>query len=183
MVIVKVRKLRVSQPYFCFSKTVQDYGNRSADICLVKDAFGQAGHSLFMQKLHSLCSPPDGRWRQREHPDPPGQWRWKRSGCCRCVSPPGDKQHNFFCFYFARWAGEWFSLQVNYTKINSLKGYEPRISRTEDHMRRPLGRATKQLAILLWWIMETKAAREQQNGCSGFKSRRPCELHLLQSDQ
>ena len=46
-------------------------------------------------------------------------------------------------------------LFINYTEINSyhcvhsLKGYEPRISRTEDHMRRPLGRATKQLAILL----------------------------------
>ena len=37
-----------------FSKMVQDYGNRLADICLVMQAVGQAGHSLFMRQLQSL---------------------------------------------------------------------------------------------------------------------------------
>ena len=35
MGIVKARKLRVRSKIFLFSKTVQDYGNRSADIHLV----------------------------------------------------------------------------------------------------------------------------------------------------
>ena len=47
MGIVKARKLIVSSKIILFSKTVQDYGNRSADICLVMQAVGQAGHSLY----------------------------------------------------------------------------------------------------------------------------------------
>ena len=37
-----------------FSKIVQDYGNGSADICLVKPAVVQAGHSLSMGIQRSL---------------------------------------------------------------------------------------------------------------------------------
>ena len=44
--IVKTRKLSVRPTIILFSKTVQDYGKRSADICLVTQAVGQAGHSL-----------------------------------------------------------------------------------------------------------------------------------------
>ena len=33
---------------FLFSKMVEDNGNRSADICLVMQGVGQAGHSLSM---------------------------------------------------------------------------------------------------------------------------------------
>ena len=49
MGIVKARKVSVRSKIFLFSKTVQDYGNRSADICLVMQAVGQAGHSLSMR--------------------------------------------------------------------------------------------------------------------------------------
>ena len=49
MGIVKTRKLSVRPKIILFSKTVQDYGNRSADICLVMQAVGQAGHYLSMQ--------------------------------------------------------------------------------------------------------------------------------------
>ena len=49
MGIVKTRKLSVRPKIILFSKTVQDYGNRSADICLVMQAVGQAGHSLSMR--------------------------------------------------------------------------------------------------------------------------------------
>ena len=45
--VVKAKKLGVRSKIFLFSKTVQDYWNRSADICLVMKAVGQAGHSLF----------------------------------------------------------------------------------------------------------------------------------------
>ena len=55
MGIVKTRKLSVRPKIILFSKTVQDYGNRSADICLVMQAVGQAGHSLSMCILRSLC--------------------------------------------------------------------------------------------------------------------------------
>ena len=54
MGIVKTRKLSVRPKIILFSKTVQDYGNRSADICLVMQAVGQAGHSLSMRILRSL---------------------------------------------------------------------------------------------------------------------------------
>ena len=54
MGIVKTRKLSVRPKIILFSKTVQDYGNRSADICLVMQAVGQAGHSLSMCILRSL---------------------------------------------------------------------------------------------------------------------------------
>ena len=46
MGIVKTRKLSVRPKIILFSKTMQDYGNRSAAICLVMQAVGQAGHSL-----------------------------------------------------------------------------------------------------------------------------------------
>ena len=48
MGIVKARKLSVSSKIMLFSKTVQDYGNRSADTYLVMQSVGQAGHSLSM---------------------------------------------------------------------------------------------------------------------------------------
>ena len=48
MGIVKTKKLSVGTKIILFSKTVQDYGNRSADICLAMQAVGQAGHSLSM---------------------------------------------------------------------------------------------------------------------------------------
>ena len=47
--IVKARKLGARSKIFLFSKTVQDYGNRSANICLVMHAVGQVGHSLSMR--------------------------------------------------------------------------------------------------------------------------------------
>ena len=40
---MKVRKLSVSSKIILFYKTVQDYGNRAADICLVMQAVRQAG--------------------------------------------------------------------------------------------------------------------------------------------
>ena len=46
--IVKAKKLGARSTIFLFSKTVQDYGNRLADICLVMQAVGQAGHSLYV---------------------------------------------------------------------------------------------------------------------------------------
>ena len=42
MGIVKARKLGARSKIFLFSKMVQDYENRSADICLVMQAVGQA---------------------------------------------------------------------------------------------------------------------------------------------
>ena len=48
MGIVKTRKLSARPKIILFSKTVQDYGNRPADICLVMQAVGPAGHSQFM---------------------------------------------------------------------------------------------------------------------------------------
>ena len=53
MGLVIARKLRMSLQIFMFSKMVQDYGNRSADICLVMQAIGEAGHSLSMRWLQS----------------------------------------------------------------------------------------------------------------------------------
>ena len=58
MGIVKTWKLIVRPKIILFSKTVLDYGNRSADICLVMQAVGQAGHSLSMQLLRSLWMQP-----------------------------------------------------------------------------------------------------------------------------
>ena len=52
--IVIARKLSVRSKIILFSETVQDYGNISADICLVMQAVGQAGHSLSMPQLRSL---------------------------------------------------------------------------------------------------------------------------------
>ena len=49
MGIVKARKLGVRSKIFLVSKMVKVDGNRSADICLVMHAIGQAGHSLSMQ--------------------------------------------------------------------------------------------------------------------------------------
>ena len=49
MGIVKARKLGARPKIILFSKTLQDYGNRSPDICLVIEAVGQAGDSLSMQ--------------------------------------------------------------------------------------------------------------------------------------
>ena len=48
MGIVKARKLGVRLKIFLCSKTVKDYGNRLADICLVMQVVGQAEHSLCM---------------------------------------------------------------------------------------------------------------------------------------
>ena len=59
MGIVKARKLSVRSKIILFSKTVQDYGNRSANICLVMQAVGQAGHSLSLRLLRS-------QWLERE---------------------------------------------------------------------------------------------------------------------
>ena len=46
MRIVKARKLGVRSKIILFSKTVQDYGNRSPDVCFVMWAGWAAGHSL-----------------------------------------------------------------------------------------------------------------------------------------
>ena len=54
MGIVKVRKLSVRPKIILFSKMVQDYGKRSADICLDVQAVGKAGLSLSMRYLRSL---------------------------------------------------------------------------------------------------------------------------------
>ena len=43
---VKARMLGVRSKIFLFAETVQDYGKRSADICLVMQPVGQVGHSL-----------------------------------------------------------------------------------------------------------------------------------------
>ena len=48
MGIVNGRKLEVRSKIFLYSKTVQDYGNGLADICLVMQAAGQLRHSLSM---------------------------------------------------------------------------------------------------------------------------------------
>ena len=44
--IVKARKLGLMSKIFLFSKMAKDRGNKSADICLVMLAVGQAGNSL-----------------------------------------------------------------------------------------------------------------------------------------
>ena len=54
MGIVKARKLRERPKIILFSKTVLDYGNRSADIYLVIQTAGQAGNSISMCILRSL---------------------------------------------------------------------------------------------------------------------------------
>ena len=56
MGIVKSRKFRVRSKIFLLSPMVQDYGTRSADICVVTQAVGQAGYSLFMCLPRSLWS-------------------------------------------------------------------------------------------------------------------------------
>ena len=49
MGIVKAIKFSVRSKIFLFSKLVQDYGNRSADICVVTQAVGPAGYfSLYV---------------------------------------------------------------------------------------------------------------------------------------
>ena len=45
---MKFIKLGVNLKMLLFSKMVQDYGNRSADICLDMQAVGQEGHFLSM---------------------------------------------------------------------------------------------------------------------------------------
>ena len=54
MGILKAKKLGLRSKIFLFSKTVQDYGKRSADICLVMQAVGQAGHSLYAIAIISM---------------------------------------------------------------------------------------------------------------------------------
>ena len=54
MGIVKARKLGVRSKIFVFSKAMQDYGNRSADICLVMQAVCQAEHSLYVNTTISV---------------------------------------------------------------------------------------------------------------------------------
>ena len=44
----------VMQKIFLFSETELDYGTRSGDFCLVMQAVGQTGHSLFMWIIKSL---------------------------------------------------------------------------------------------------------------------------------
>ena len=53
--MVKARKLEVRSKIFLFSKMMQVYGNRSADICPVMQVVGQAVHYLSMCALRSLC--------------------------------------------------------------------------------------------------------------------------------
>ena len=48
MGVMKARKLGVRSNFFLFSKMVQDYGNRLADICPVMQAVGRLG-------ILSLC--------------------------------------------------------------------------------------------------------------------------------
>ena len=55
MGIMNAGKLSMRSKIILFAKKVQDYGNRSADICLATQAVGQAGHSLSMRLLQSLC--------------------------------------------------------------------------------------------------------------------------------
>ena len=52
--IAKARKLGGRSKIFLFSITGQDYRNRSADICLVMQADGQAGHSLSLCDSYNL---------------------------------------------------------------------------------------------------------------------------------
>ena len=54
MGIVKARKLRVRSKIFLLTKMAQDGGNKSADICLVMQAVGQAGNTLSMCILRSV---------------------------------------------------------------------------------------------------------------------------------
>ena len=46
MGIVKAGNMGVRSKIFLFSKTAQDYGNKSAVICLVMQAVVQVGHSF-----------------------------------------------------------------------------------------------------------------------------------------
>ena len=64
METAKARKLWVRTKIILFSQTVQDHGNRSDDICLVMQAVGQAGHSLYICILRSYdCKPlPIYKW-------------------------------------------------------------------------------------------------------------------------
>ena len=52
--IVKARKLGLMSKIFLFSKTAKDRGNKSADICQVMLAVGQAGHSLSVNATISM---------------------------------------------------------------------------------------------------------------------------------
>ena len=52
MGIVKARKLGLRSKIFLFSETVQDYGNRSADICLAGSWVGWA-FSLYVNTMIS----------------------------------------------------------------------------------------------------------------------------------
>ena len=54
MGIVKIRKFGVRSKIFLLSKSVQDYGNRSADFYLVMQAVGWARYSHCMWTLQSL---------------------------------------------------------------------------------------------------------------------------------
>ena len=54
MGIVKARKLGEKSKIFLLSKMVRDNGDRSADICLVMEAVGQAGHSPSRCIIRSL---------------------------------------------------------------------------------------------------------------------------------
>ena len=57
MGVMKNRKLGVMSKIVLFSKTVQDFWNRSAEMCLVMLEIGLAGHSLSMFLLQSLFQP------------------------------------------------------------------------------------------------------------------------------
>ena len=55
MGMMKARKLAGRSKIFLFSKTVQDYGNRSADICIVMPAVGQVGFYLSTDVGNTNC--------------------------------------------------------------------------------------------------------------------------------
>ena len=54
MGIEETRQLSARPKIILFSKTVQDYGNRSADICLVVQAVGQARPLYAIAKISML---------------------------------------------------------------------------------------------------------------------------------
>ena len=58
--IVKATELKARPKMFLFSKAVEDYENRSADICLVMQAVGQAGHSLSLSMIATISMAQSG---------------------------------------------------------------------------------------------------------------------------
>ena len=52
--MMKARKLGITSKIFLFSKALQDYGNISADFCLIMMAVGQAGILSFLCEYSNL---------------------------------------------------------------------------------------------------------------------------------